>query len=111
MRFKGLDLNLLVAFDILIEERSVSKAAERLYISQPAMSAALRRLRAYFNDPILGDFQIPGNPLRFSEQTDDLVLVAPLLGQHNAEVMRELGYTDAEIDALGKDGTLVSSDR
>ena len=54
MRFKGLDLNLLVAFDILIEERSVSKAAERLYISQPAMSAALGRLRAYFNDPILG---------------------------------------------------------
>lgn len=54
MRFKGLDLNLLVAFDILIEERSVSRAAERLHISQPAMSAALGRLRTYFNDPILG---------------------------------------------------------
>ena len=54
MRFKGLDLNLLVAFDILLEERSVSRAAERLHISQPAMSAALGRLRTYFNDPILG---------------------------------------------------------
>lgn len=54
MRFKGLDLNLLVAFDILVEERSVTHAAERLHISQPAMSAALGRLRAYFNDPILG---------------------------------------------------------
>ena len=57
------------------------------------------------------DLAQPGDQLRFSEQTDDLVLVAPLLGQHNAEVMRELGYTDADIDALGEDGTLVSSDR
>ncbi|MEG3178869.1 LysR family transcriptional regulator [Sphingomonas sp. RB3P16] len=53
MRFKGLDLNLLLALDILIEERSVSRAAERLHLSQPAMSAALRRLREYFHDPIL----------------------------------------------------------
>lgn len=53
MRFKGLDLNLLAALDILIEERSVSRAADRLHMSQPAMSAALRRLRDYFNDPIL----------------------------------------------------------
>lgn len=53
MRFQGLDLNLLVALDVLIEERSVSRAAERLHLSQPAMSAALRRLRGYFNDPIL----------------------------------------------------------
>ena len=54
MRFKGLDLNLLLALDVLIEERSVSRAAERLNLSQPAMSAALGRLRHYFNDPILG---------------------------------------------------------
>lgn len=53
MRFQGLDLNLLVALDALIEERSVSRAAERLHLSQPAMSAALRRLRDYFQDPIL----------------------------------------------------------
>lgn len=53
MRFKGLDLNLLVAFDALIETRSVSRAAERLNLSQPAVSAALRRLRDYFGDPIL----------------------------------------------------------
>ncbi len=54
MRFKGLDLNLLVAMDVLLEERSVSRAAERLHLSQPAMSAALGRLRDYFKDPILG---------------------------------------------------------
>ena len=53
MRFKGLDLNLLVALDVLVRERSVSRAATRLHLSQPAMSAALNRLREYFHDPIL----------------------------------------------------------
>jgi len=53
MRFKGLDLNLLAALSVLLEERSVSRAAERLHLSQPAISAALARLRAYFGDPLL----------------------------------------------------------
>lgn len=53
MRLKGLDLNLLVALDILLEERSVSRAAERLHLSQPAASAALARLREYFQDDLL----------------------------------------------------------
>lgn len=53
MRFKGLDLNLLVAFDGLVRERSVTLAAERLHLSQPAMSAALSRLRDYLDDDIL----------------------------------------------------------
>src|ERR1700735_4498154 len=53
MRFKGLDLNLLLAFQVLLEERSVTRAARSLHVSQPAMSSALGRLRAYFQDPIL----------------------------------------------------------
>lgn len=53
MRFKGLDLNLLVALDALMDTRSVSRAAERMNLSQPAMSAALGRLRSYFGDEIL----------------------------------------------------------
>lgn len=53
MRFKGLDLNLLVALDVLLDECNVSRAAERLHLSQPAVSAALRRLRDFFNDPLL----------------------------------------------------------
>lgn len=53
MRFKGLDLNLLVAFDALLSTRSVSRAAERVNLSQPAMSAALARLRDYFGDDLL----------------------------------------------------------
>ena len=53
MRLKQFDLNLLVAFHALLEEHSVTRAAERLNMSQPAMSAALRRLRQAFNDEIL----------------------------------------------------------
>jgi DNA-binding transcriptional LysR family regulator len=47
------DLNLLLHFDALMATRSVSRAAEELGISQPAMSAALSRLRRLFNDPLL----------------------------------------------------------
>jgi len=53
LRFKGFDLNLLVALDVLLETRSVSRAAEKLHLSQPAVSAALNRIREYFNDDIL----------------------------------------------------------
>lgn len=48
-----LDLNLLVALEALLEERHVSRAAERLFISQSAMSKTLGRLRELFNDPLL----------------------------------------------------------
>ncbi|CDJ99648.1 LysR family transcriptional regulator [Microbacterium sp. C448] len=52
-RLNRLDLNLLVALDALLTERSVTRAAERLHLTQPALSASLSRLRAHFNDPIL----------------------------------------------------------
>ncbi|MFV8816235.1 LysR family transcriptional regulator [Haliea sp. E17] len=47
-----IDLNLLIALQVLLEEGSVSRAAERLYITQPAMSKTLTRLRSLFNDPL-----------------------------------------------------------
>jgi DNA-binding transcriptional LysR family regulator len=53
MRFKGLDLNLLIALDVLLDERSVSAAAARMNLTQPALSAALSRLRRYFDDDLL----------------------------------------------------------
>ena len=53
MRFKKLDLNLLVALDALLQERNISRAAERVNLSQPAMSNALSRLREYFGDELL----------------------------------------------------------
>jgi DNA-binding transcriptional LysR family regulator len=49
----ALDLNLLVALEALLEEASVGQAAERLSLSQPAMSHALKRLRRLLDDPLL----------------------------------------------------------
>jgi len=51
--FRKLDLNLLRAFQALVREKSVSRAADRLYLGQPAMSGALARLRDIFHDEIL----------------------------------------------------------
>lgn len=48
----AIDLNLLVAFEALLEQHSVTKAAEQLQIGQPAMSAALSRLRILFEDEL-----------------------------------------------------------
>lgn len=48
-----MDLNLLAYFDALISEGQVSRAAERVNLSQPAMSLALKRLRELFDDPLL----------------------------------------------------------
>lgn len=48
-----MDLNLLVYFDVLIRERSVTRAANQLSITQPAMSNGLKRLRDLLADPIL----------------------------------------------------------
>ncbi len=53
MRFNKLDLNLLVALDAMLAETSISRAAERLHMSQSAMSNALARLRDYFDDELL----------------------------------------------------------
>ena len=53
MHFNKLDLNLLVALDALLIEGSISRAAARVHLSQSAMSNALARLRAYFEDDLL----------------------------------------------------------
>ena len=53
MDIRNVDLNLLVALDALLAERSVSRAAVRLHLSQPATSALLARLRELFGDPLL----------------------------------------------------------
>ena len=52
-RLAKIDLNLLVVFAALMQETSVSRAAERLFVGQSAVSASLKRLRALFADPLL----------------------------------------------------------
>ncbi len=53
MNLQRVDLNLLVHLDVLLREKNVTKAAEQLGITQPAMSNILRRLRKLFDDPLL----------------------------------------------------------
>ncbi|NRR33341.1 LysR family transcriptional regulator [Oxalobacteraceae bacterium] len=53
MDIRGADLPLLVSLDVLLEEKNVTRAAARLHLSQPALSAQLARLRDLMGDPLL----------------------------------------------------------
>lgn len=53
MNLRQFDLNLLVALDVLLTERNVTRAGERLFLSQPAVSGILARLRHAFQDELL----------------------------------------------------------
>jgi DNA-binding transcriptional LysR family regulator len=68
-----LDLNLLVALDALLTERSVTRAADRLHLSQPALSASLARLRTHFGDQILArrgnSYELTPFALRLADHT------------------------------------------
>lgn len=70
MRFGRLDLNLLVALDTLLTERSVSLAADKLCLSQSATSSALGRLREYFGDELL---VVKGRHMILTARAEDLI--------------------------------------
>ncbi|WP_426438148.1 LysR family transcriptional regulator [Bradyrhizobium genosp. P] len=73
MNLTAVDLNLLVAFEALIEERHVTRAAEPIGLAQPSMSSALRRLRALFADEL---FLRAGAGMQPTEKA--LVLAGPI---------------------------------
>lgn len=70
MRFQRLDLNLLVALDVLLAEKSVSLAADRLCLSQSATSSALGRLRDYFGDELL---VVKGRTMVLTARAEELI--------------------------------------
>jgi LysR family transcriptional regulator, nod-box dependent transcriptional activator len=70
MRYGRLDLNLLVALDALLTERSVSLAADRLCLSQSATSSALGRLREYFGDELL---VVKGRAMILTARAEELI--------------------------------------
>ena len=53
MRYQKLDMNLLAALDALLADPHVTRAAERLNVTQSAMSGSLARLREYFDDELV----------------------------------------------------------
>src|SRR3546814_18229479 len=71
MHLKGLNLNLLVVLDALLREKSVTKTAERLNVTQPAISAALQRLREYLEDPLL---ERNGRKVELTQRAKDLAV-------------------------------------
>lgn len=76
MNLAGLDLNLLVSLDALLQERSVTRAAASMGLSQPALSGSLARLRRHFGDELLTRM---GNDYRLTPlavQLKDLVRIA-----------------------------------
>jgi CoA:oxalate CoA-transferase len=61
----------------------------------------------YVTDPQIGRFAIPGSPVRFSEWQHHAELKADLLGEHNEEILREIGLQPHEIDQLYTEKVLV----
>jgi LysR family nod box-dependent transcriptional activator len=85
MQFHRFDLNLLIALDVLLREKNVTRAAEKVFVSQPAMSAALHKLRDYFNDPLLDrigrDLELTPRGLSLVEPVREaLLLIQAALG-------------------------------
>jgi len=75
-RLARLDLNLLVVLRELLRERNVTRAAERVGVSQPAASAALSRLRRFFDDDILvrrgGRYELSALAVQLAEQVESV---------------------------------------
>jgi DNA-binding transcriptional LysR family regulator len=76
MDIRGVDLNLLKAFDALISERTVTRAAGRIGLSQPAMSHALSRLRSLFADDLFVRTQSGMEPTAHAREIAPLVATA-----------------------------------
>ena len=105
MHFRGLDLNLLVALDALITERSISRTGEKIHLSQPATSGALARLREYFKDDLL----VPvGRKMVLTPLAEELAEpVRQLLLQTDAIIHRNPAFTPMTSDRAFR---LVMSD-
>lgn len=84
MRFNKLDLNLLVALDILLEEQSITRSAERLHLTQSATSGVLARLRSFFDDEILVQVGRSMQPTAYAMQL--AIPVREVLLKINAEI-------------------------
>ncbi|PZR44052.1 MAG: LysR family transcriptional regulator [Ectopseudomonas oleovorans] len=90
---RRVDLNLLIVFETLMHERSVTRAAEKLFLGQPAISAALARLRALFDDPL---FVRTGRSMEPTARALDIAqLLSPALDSISTAVSRASTFDPA----------------
>jgi DNA-binding transcriptional LysR family regulator len=105
----NLDLNLLVALRELVRERSVTRAAERLGITQPAASAALSRLRRHFGDELLirdrGEYTLTALGAQLAEQVDAVCAAAERLFAASADF--DPAVSEREFTLVMADYTIV----
>lgn len=73
MRYQHLDLNLLVALDVLLDEQNITRAAGRLHMTQSATSGVLNRLRTYFEDDLLTQVGRKMRPTPLAEELREQV--------------------------------------
>lgn len=96
MNLRNVDLNLLVVLDALLSERNVSRAGQRIGLSQSAMSAALARLREVFKDPLL--IRV-GRELALTRNAEDLIVpIRDALNRIEKTLLQKRGF-DPSIDA------------
>lgn len=98
---RHLDFNLLKTFDALFDQRSVTAAAQQLYVTQPAVSGMLQRLRDYFDDPLFIRSQRGVNP----------TLRAIELAPHIKNILAEINtlIQPSHFDPLSREMTLYIS--
>jgi DNA-binding transcriptional LysR family regulator len=98
--FSNLDLNLLRTFIILHQERNMRKASERLFVSQPAISKALQRLRDHFDDEL---FVKTHHGLRATEHANMLAeSISPILDELSSALNNSNEFNPKELNGVIK---------
>ncbi|PTQ73945.1 LysR family transcriptional regulator [Pseudomonas sp. GV071] len=99
---RRVDLNLLIVFETLMHERSVTRAAEKLFLGQPAISAALSRLRSLFDDPL---FVRTGRSMEPTARASEIFgLLSPALDSISTAVSRASEFDPATSTAVFRIG-------
>ncbi|WP_375738596.1 LysR family transcriptional regulator [Pseudomonas boanensis] len=99
---RKVDLNLLIVFETLMHERSVTRAAEKLFLGQPAISAALARLRTLFDDPL---FVRTGRSMEPSARAIEIYsLLTPALDSISTAISRAADFDPATSTAVFRVG-------
>jgi len=94
-KLSRIDLNLLVSLSVLLKEKSVSRAAERLYLSQSAMSRTLQRLRDVFDDPL---FHRTATGIIPTEKAQSIEIMLPDLLQNLENIFQQQKFDPGTCD-------------